>query len=118
MRNKRTNLISYDFIDLLEEPNYKKLSKSIDDEIYNDCVIIKDLTTVEENEEMLFGYLVNYISKYSYLIYHFEKMAMYEKCAEINKNFKTIMTQYFGVTDEFLSELITDSIESYRIKKI
>jgi hypothetical protein len=105
---------NYDFLDLLKEPNLKKLLKSVKEEIILDC---GDVSLLKEDKLPLlhmYEYLVNYTSKYCYFIYHFEDAAFYEACAEIKKLFLVFAKHYFEAEDELIESMVQESVNSFR----
>lgn len=105
---------NFDFIDLLTETNLKKLLKNVKEEMILDCTDIEMLLKEVKKSDLLFQYLVNYTSKYSFFIYHFENASVYEACAEIRKMFKAMALTYFKVTDELLELMMIESVGSFR----
>jgi len=106
---------SFDFVELLQERNLDQLIKDVKDEMIADCAEIEIIISEIRDTQIQFQYLINYTSKYSFFIYHFEQYAAFEYCAEIRKFFITIAKTYFQVSDELLEAMICDSVETYRL---
>ena len=63
---------NFDFLEILEERNPTIQYKRIKDEMMADCCDIEIIKSDIKDDKMLFKYLVNYTSKYSFFIYNFE----------------------------------------------
>jgi len=113
MKNKR-DLISYDYLKLFKQPPSDNLAKSVVTGLVDDCILIKAMVKKEMTDEEQFEYIATYISKYSFIIYQFEKVSLFEHCNEIKRLFKGVILEYFTISDEFLDQMMHNSIEIFR----
>lgn len=105
---------NFNFLELLEERNLDQLLKDIKEEMFADCTDIEIILSETKNQAILFEYLINYVGKYCFFIYHFEYNTKYEHCAEIKRFFFAMAKTYFTVTNELLEAMMLNSIETYR----
>ncbi len=86
-----------------------KLTKSKLEEDEATLILIEEEVIDEIADEVVY-----FVNKYSFFITYFEEKEEYEKCAEIKKHL-LVLIQIFNFDKEVAVELITDSINIYKL---
>lgn len=102
------NNLNYDYLELFEIGDDKKMYDELVSEILLDALDLK----LSRNREEL--YLYYYLSKYSIFIYHFEAREKYEYCAEIKRMGVALISDSFSIPRVEVSKMFELSIKSFR----
>lgn len=102
------------FVSLIKENNVDKLIKKIENELISDCVSIKTIIDLYyDDKDTMTNTLLNYISKYGFLIYILQAKEEYEGCRIIQKLTISVMTNLFIMNYDEVNNLLSLSITLY-----
>lgn len=104
--------MSLDFVKLIKQQNPEKYEKAVMNEIYTDLLINQPFKHQKEHLQQVFAY----ISKYSFLLLHLERMQEFERCANIKKALVIFLIETFNVKEEKLLKFIEISINDLKTK--
>lgn len=117
MNNKKTQHLSFDYLEMLIETNLDELIKDVENELILDCIDMRMLNQFGDDDDGTIEYIFQYISKYSFFVYHFEKNEKYEHCASLRKMFITVLCDSFMLEKQTAEDLFTSSLTSFRENK-
>lgn len=106
---------SFDFIEIMTKTTEENMMVEVKNEFILDCRNMKNIydSGIYTNEALI-ELMLCYFSKYSFIIYFFEKKERYEDCVEVTKMFKVFISVYFEVEPNETKKLINESVEFYR----
>ncbi len=96
-------------INKLTKIKINKLTKTKLEEDEATLILIEEEVIDEIADEVVY-----FVNKYSFFITYFEEKEEYEKCAEIKKHL-LVLIQIFNFDKDVAVELITDSINIYKL---